>query len=347
MANNNPEPIDLRIIAQKLWSNRKYFYKTLPIAFVLSCLYILSYPRYYTSDVRLAPELGSSMGGGTLGDIASSLGFDISEMQTNDAISPLLYPDLMDDNKFVTNLFGIHVVSKDGEINTNYHDYIKQYQKKPWWNYPITWLKNLLPKEDDNQEIGGDGKVNPYKLSKKENGIVEKIRKDVGIGIDKKTGVITISVTAQDPLICKTIADSLTLHLQSFITDYRTNKARIDVEHYKKLVSASKNEYVRTRQQYGAYADSHTDVVLESYRAKLNDIENDMQLKFQAYSTFNTQLQAAMAKLQERTPAFTVVKGASVPTKPSGPKRMIFVAGMMLLVALLTAFYIYTINTKS
>ena len=87
MANNNPEPIDLRIIAQKLWSNRKYFYKTLPIAFVLSCLYILSYPRYYTSDVRLAPELGSSMGGGTLGDIASSLGFDISEMQTNDAIS--------------------------------------------------------------------------------------------------------------------------------------------------------------------------------------------------------------------------------------------------------------------
>jgi capsule polysaccharide export protein KpsE/RkpR len=169
----------------------------------------------------------------------------------------------------------------------------------------------------------------------------------VGIGIDKKTGVITISVTAQDPLICKTIADSLTLHLQSFITDYRTNKARIDVEHYKKLVSASKNEYVRTRQQYGAYADSHTDVVLESYRAKLNDIENDMQLKFQAYSTFNTQLQAAMAKLQERTPAFTVVKGASVPTKPSGPKRMIFVAGMMLLVALLTAFYIYTINTKS
>jgi uncharacterized protein involved in exopolysaccharide biosynthesis len=47
-----------------------------------------------------------------------------------------------------------------------------------------------------------------------------------------------------------------------------------------------------------------------------------------------------MAKLQERTPVFTVVKGASVPIKPAGPKRMLFVAGMLILTFLGTAFYI-------
>jgi len=35
--------------------------------------------------------------------------------------------------------------------------------------------------------------------------------------------------------------------------------------------------------------------------------------------------------VQERTPAFTLLKGASVPIKPSGPKRMIFVIGMVIL----------------
>jgi uncharacterized protein involved in exopolysaccharide biosynthesis len=56
-----------------------------------------------------------------------------------------------------------------------------------------------------------------------------------------------------------------------------------------------------------------------------------MQLKFNAYSVLNTQLQQAKAKVQEKTPAFTVIKGASVPIKPTGPKRMIFVCGMVIL----------------
>ncbi len=332
------EVIDLRVVMKKIWEKKKLFFWTLPIAFVLSCIYILSIPRYYTSDVKLAPELGSSMGGGTLGDIASSLGFDISSAQTNDAISPLLYPDLMEDNKFVTNLFNINVKDQDGEINTTYYDYLKNYQKQPWWAYPIGWLKSLLPKEEVGK--GGNGEQDPYKLSKEVNTIVEKIRGDIKISIDKKTGVISINVTSQDPLICKTVADSLTTRLQDFITDYRTSKARVDVEYYKKLTLEAKAEYEKARQRYGSYADANMDIVLESYRAKRDDLENDMQLKFNAYSTMNTQLQAAMAKVQERTPAFTVVKGAAVPVKPAGPKRMIFVAGMLILTFIGTAFYL-------
>ncbi|MBO5549302.1 MAG: chain-length determining protein, partial [Prevotella sp.] len=69
----------------------------------------------------------------------------------------------------------------------------------------------------------------------------------------------------------------------------------------------------------------------ESYRAKQEDLENDMQLKFNTYTAMQTQLQQAKAKVQERTPAFTLLKGASVPIKPSGPKRMIFVIGMVIL----------------
>ena len=149
-----------------------------------------------------------------------------------------------------------------------------------------------------------------------------------------------MAITAQDPLICKTVADSLTTRLQNFITDYRTSKARVDVEYYKKLTAEAKQEYERARQRYGSYADANMDIVLESYRAKRDDLENEMQLKFNAYSTMNTQLQAAMAKVQERTPAFTVVKGAAVPVKPAGPKRMIFVAGMLFLAFIGTIVYI-------
>ena len=129
--------------------------------------------------------------------------------------------------------------------------------------------------------------------------------------------------------------------LQSFITEYRTGKASNDVEYYKKLTQKAKEVYEKSRRLYGSYADANTDVMLQSYKSKQDDLENDMQLKFNTYSTLNTQLQQAEAKLQERTPAFTVLKSASVPIKPAGPKRMIFVLGVTF-ISLLVALIIYT-----
>ena len=56
-----------------------------------------------------------------------------------------------------------------------------------------------------------------------------------------------------------------------------------------------------------------------------------MQADYQLCTTIKSQMQAAQAKLQEATPAFTVIESASVPIKPAGPKRMIISIAMMVL----------------
>ena len=258
-------------------------------------------------------------------------------MQSSDAISPLLYPDLMDDNGFVVSLFPIRVKSVDGKIDCNYYDYLHSNQKKAWWIYPITWVKNLFKEESS---IKSNIKEDPYILNKTQDDVVQAIKQNIEITVDKKTAVISISVQAQDQLICKTLADSVKEHLQLFITDYRTNKARIDEKYYQHLTAEAKSDYDKARKQYAAYADANTNVTLESYRIKLDDLENEMQLKYNTYSTLMAQYQAAKAKVQERTPAFTVVKGAAVPVKPTGPKRMLFVLGMTILAFIGTIGYI-------
>ena len=334
------EVIDLRVILKKIWTRRKLFYKVLPITFVLSCAYILCIPRYYTSSLSLAPEIAGSSGlSGTLGSLASSFGIDLGSMETTDAINPLLYPDLMDDNGFVVGLFDVRVKSQDGEIDCSYYDYLSKHQKKAFWTAGIGWVKNLFKSEDAQASKGG--KINPYILTKKQDDVCGAIRKNISISVDKKTAVISISVQAQDALICKTMADSVKQRLQTFITNYRTNKSRIDEQYYKKLVDEAKADYEQARRLYAGYADANMDVMLESYRAKQNDLENDMQLKYNTYSTMKTQYQAAKAKVQERTPAFTLVQGAAVPIKPAGPKRMIFVIGMCILVFIITSIYSY------
>ena len=79
---------------------------------------------------------------------------------------------------------------------------------------------------------------------------------------------------------------------------------------------------------------------MESFKSKQDDLENDMQLKYNTYSTLNTQLQAAKAKIQEKTPAFTLIQGAAVPIKASEPKRMLFVLGTMIFAFILISIYV-------
>lgn len=342
VGNADTKVIDFGIILKKIISNRKLYYKILPVTFVLACAYVLCIPRHYTSSLILAPEMGgASKSLGDLGSIASNFGFNLNDLQSSDAISPLLYPDLMDDNRFVAGLFSTKIESLDGKIKCSYYEYILKYQKVEWWNKAIVAIKDLFKKKENPVKRGN---FDPYILSKTQDDIAGIIRDNIKISFDKKTAVISISVKAQDPLICKTLADSVKGRLQLFITDYRTNKARIDEEYYRRLALEAKRDYEKARQIYGSYSDENMDVMLESFKSKQADLENEMQLKYNTYSMLVAQYQSAKAKVQERTPAFTVVKGASVPIKPSGPKRMLIVVGILFLVFISVTIYVLRKN---
>ena len=342
MAGKGTDIIDLRNIFRTLWKKKLVFFIVIPIVAVLASIYIVSFPRYYSTETRLAPEMENSGAGGTLGNLASSIGLSLDNMQSTDAIYPLLYPDLMEDNGFVVSLWNIKVTDIGDSIHTTYYDYLKKHQKQVWWAPARKKVMALLGSDKDVVNINkkGGAEFDPYRLNKTQDDIVKIIQSNIKISIDKSSTTITISTVDQDPIICKTLADTLTARLQNFITDYRTRKARVDVDYYQKLTNEAKKDYEAIREKYVNSADANTDVILESVRAKVEDMENEMQLKYDAYTTLDKQLQAAKAKVQERTPAFTMIKGSSVPIKPAGPKRMIFVAGMIFLSFICTAFYL-------
>lgn len=340
------DTVDVDKILKTIWANKRLFFIVMSIVFVLSCIYIFSQPRTYSTSLKLAPEMENNSLGGGLSSLVASFGIDLNSMKSSDAITPLLYPDLMEDNQFVSSLFDVKVTTQDKELSTTYYDYIDKHQNVAWTYKIFGWVKDLFPESDSEGTAtgGGQKKNDPYFMSKRQDMIAGIIRNKISIAIDKRTAVITVNTTDQDPLICKTIADSVKMKLQNFITNYRTSKARRDVEYYTEITAEAKQSYEKARQLYGSYADANVDMVLESFKAKQNDLENDMQLKFNAYTAFNTQLQNAKSKVVERTPAFTLLKGASVPIKPSGPKRMIFVFVMMMLSFLGTCSYIFIRN---
>jgi uncharacterized protein involved in exopolysaccharide biosynthesis len=336
--------IDIKQIWAALWSKRKLFFKVWGITFVLSCLLILPQPRYYTTEVSVAPESAEAKEAGSLASLASNFGVNIGNGYS-DAIYPQLYPDLFESTKFIVGLLDIKVRTKDGEVETDYYTYMKKHQKKNILLWPFNTFKSWITSffsEPEEEIKGKDGKrFDPFELSKSTNGIVKNVQKNIKCNYSRTTDVVTIVVTDQDPLVCALLADSVKQHLQDFVTEYRTKKSRIDLEYYTKLTAEAKANYDKARLKYAAFSDASTNVSLRSVELKMQDMENDMQAKYNIYTAMSTRLEAAMAKVQENTPAFTELKNATVPIKPAGPKRMIFLAAMLFLATCGTIVYLF------
>lgn len=343
MNEQKKDVIDLTEVWKLLKTKKKVFFIVLPIVFVLSCLYIFPQPRYYRCSVKLAPEITGENAAGGLSSLASQFGVNLGGA-SQDAIYPLLYPDVVSSNEFVIGLLGINVKSVDGLVNTDYYNYMAKLQKKNPITAPVKKVtrsigKLFASKDQPGPPNKGTG-MSAFRMSKKDSELLDQIKSNISCDVDKKTEVITIKVEDQDPLVCATMADSVRNHLQTFITKYRTNKARVDVEHYEKLAKQSKREYEYCVREYSAYCDANQDVMLQSFISKRDELENEMQLKFNAYNAMRTQLEAMRVKLQEKTPAFTTIESATVPVKPAGPKRIIFIFGMCFLATFVTALWL-------
>ena len=329
--------IDFGKIFNDLLKHKMLYVKVLPVAFVLAAIYALAQPNYYSCTVKLSPEMGGSKTSvGGLAALASSFGVNLgSGGAGTEALFPTLYPDLMNSVDFKTSLFTVPVtIEGDKEAGEkdrtlSYYDYLSKEQKVPWWSSAMKGFFSLFGSDEDEKVE----KVDPFRLTKNQANIVKAIDKNIVCDVDKKTMVITINVTDQDAVIAAKMADTVKTRLQKFITDYRTSKARVDLDYNRKIASETKARYEKARQKYAEFSDANQDVILETVRQRQTELENDMQLQYNAYTQVAAQLLAAEAKVQEETPAFTTLQSATVPVVKAGPKR-----AQMCLIFLFLAF---------
>ena len=329
--------IDFMKIFQDLLKHKMLYAKVLPVAFVLAAIYALAQPNYYNCTVKLSPEMSGSKSTSGLAALASSFGVNIGSGSGvgTEALFPTLYPDLMNSVDFKTSLFHVPVTIEgdkeagEADRTMSYYDYLSKEQKAPWWSSAMKAVFSIFKSEEPEKKEA----INPFRLTKKQADIVKAIDKKVVCDVDKKTMVITISVTDQDPVIAANMADTVKTRLQNFITDYRTSKARVDLEYNKKICAETKARYEKARQLYAEFMDHNRDIILQTVRQKQTDLENDMQLQYNAYTQVAAQLLAAEAKVQEETPAFTTLQSATVPVLKAGPKR-----AQMCLIFLFLAF---------
>lgn len=329
------DEIDIMEYVRKFVKDWKLVLKWCCIAAVIGVIAALSAVSTYTVTTMLSPESTKS-GGGQLSSLASLAGINLGSMTSStDAISPALYPEIVSSVPFLTKLFYMPVEAeyKGEKINCNYYEYLKNCSKAPWYSYVISLPGRAMgavfgifqPKEEKEPKgFKKLGDVDNARLTKAQEKVIEGMRKRISVSTDKKTYVITLSVTDQNPEIAMQLSRTIVDELSEYITSYRTEKARKDLEYYEKLYDESQTEYFEAQQRYAKYSDMNQGMVRQSVMIEQERLQNEMQLKYQLYNSCAQQVQMAKAQVQRETPVCTVLTPPTTPLKDneSGAKTL-------------------------
>ena len=137
----------------------------------------------FVSEGKILPEMsggaGSSLGG--LANLVGIGGFELGLKNNTEAIRPDLYPDIIQTTPFFLNLFNQGVTTKTGDslsFESYYHQAIEE---------------NKTPEEIDTELFKGkpEGVIVINRVTEER---IKDLRERITGSIDKKSGVINISV---------------------------------------------------------------------------------------------------------------------------------------------------------
>lgn len=342
MSEDNQE-MDIINILFKLWNNKKTIIRCCVLGAAFGLLVGFSVPKKYSTGVILAPEHQQKTNS-SVSNIASMMGVNIHN--NIDAISVEMFPDVVHSTPFIVDLFDVPVTfeRKDSLITTSLLDYMKDYQKTAWWSYIIKapfkalgWFVGLFV---EKQETVGDGNIDPSNLPEKERNVVQFFAENIMVGVDKKSQKTKISLQMQDPMVVAAVMNTIVDNLKIYMTDYRTLKARQDVENLTIICNERRADYHSAQQAYANYLDANKSVIRQSANAERDRLKQEMNLAYEVYSQVAVNLESARIQEQDAKPVFTVIEPVVVPLKKSAPSRAKLLVMYTFLAFCISSFWV-------
>ena len=330
--NNNPGiqetsdelEIDWMGIFTKILKHWKQIFLISFIFGVLGIVSALTMTRKYNVTMTLAPEVANRTSS-SLSSITSMLGLSGATLNPGtDAMNITLFPEICQSTPFLAGLLDVPLTSFVSEkqkeagvqpMHTTVYKHLSGEDKEK--KGLSKWLDSLKKNKDEKPYTGVEDAT---ELSPKEARVVKRLGQSVSADVDKKTGVTTISVTMDDRMMAKQLADTVCNRLQVYVSDYRTKKAIADYEYYVMLADEAHEDLVQKQNAYARSVDYDRSVFLQSAQSEKERLRSEASLANEIYSQMAQQRELARAKIQEEKPVYAVVQPATLPQQATNSR---------------------------
>ena len=332
--------IDWQDLLSKAWRGKKVIITVTVVFMFLGLISALTMTRIYTSKVTLVPELGKSTSS-SLSSISSMLGLGGMTMGSSaDAYHVTVYPEVVASTPFVAKMFDMRVTDPKKGIDTTLVGYLtrERFSIGSVIGYVTKPIFSLFSNKEEETK-GND--LNLFHLTKEQDRIVKTMNKAIQVDVDKKTGETTIQVTMDNPVIAATVADTVCKHLREYIVEYRTRKAREDLENYKKIADESYQRYLKASKAYAYYQDHNRGLILNAVISEGSRLSNELQIASQLYQQMKLQAEMARGKVIDEKPVFAIIQPATVPLLPQNSRAKVLLIWTFVGFVLSCAWVLY------
>lgn len=327
--------VDLFEFVKKLWLQRRYIVKLTSLFVVFGVFIAIFSPKEYTSSITMVPQLGDSkpkVNG--LAGLAAMAGFNLNDITGGEVLPPTIYPQIMESVTFKKDLMYTKVKFQNIPTEITLYDYYTNpdYQsfnllnalKKYTIGLPGVIFK-AIKGENKSQEKKIAGSERYILFSPKESKVSKLLAAKVKLAVNEKEGTLFLTANMPEALVSTQVAEAARILLQKYITNFKIDKVRQNLEFVGQRYLESKEEYLRKQQQLAAFQDANRNVILASTRTVQDRIANDYSLAYSVYSELAKQYEQAKIKVKDATPVLTVIEPAYIPDKTSKPKRIMMV----------------------
>lgn len=332
--------IDWQNLLSKAWRGKKFIITVTVVFMFLGLISALTMTRLYTSKVTLVPELGKSTSS-SLSSLSSMLGLGGMTMGSSaDAYHVTVYPEVVASTPFVAKMFDMRVTDPKKGIDTTLIGYLtrERFSIGSVIGYVTKPIFSLFSNKEE--ETKGN-ELNLFHLTKEQDRIVKTMNKAIQVDVDKKTGETTIQVTMDNPVIAATVADTVCKHLREYIVEYRTRKAREDLENYKKIADESYQRYLKASKAYAYYQDHNRGLILNAVISEGSRLSNELQIASQLYQQMKLQAEMARGKVIDEKPVFAIIQPATVPLLPQNSRAKVLIIWTFVGFVLSCAWVLY------
>jgi uncharacterized protein involved in exopolysaccharide biosynthesis len=334
----------------KVISKHKWLILIVTILFSgLGVFIAINTPNEYVSQVQILPELESKDAAGGLSkfkSLAGLAGVDLSSLNSSEAVRPDLYPNILQSTPFLMDVMAMKIYAAKYKQTLVMSRFLAENNKREL----ATKILGEGEDKEDNDALVINPKTIPsetIRLDKKQDKLIKDLQKRIGATLDKKSGVISISVKMQDPVVAATIVKYAQDYLTQYVVKYRTEKTQKDISFLNDRLNEAKRRYDNALYSYSSYQDRNKSLFLNIAKDEGKKLQYEVDLSYNLYAELAKQLEEAKIKVHRETPIFKVLEPAQIPVKKSEPKRSIMVIGFAFLGIILSMMYVLVRNYKS
>lgn len=244
--------IDLIEVVKKLWAKRKFILKVTVVCACLGVLVALFSAKVFTASCTIVPQTGEKTTGGSLSGLAAIAGINIGSLGSGDVLSPKIYPKILASVPFQKEIMQTAIKFEEYDQPVKLLDY---YTADEYAQFSLggTILKytiglpgviiGAIRGEEPEPQYGEGAVATLESLSKDEAECIKTLKDKINMNLNDKDGYITLSVDMPEPLAAAQLAAKVQELLQRYVTDFKIQKVKANLEFVEGRYEEAKKEY--------------------------------------------------------------------------------------------------------